>query len=190
MENKICTKCKINPRVDYHHCWCRGCVNEYNRERLRNSPILREKNKIRQKNWVVKNRDRYNKRQRLWRKKNPDKVKSAKTKYEGRNPERVKERQGIYRKGRRLKVLTYYSGGTPKCACCGETILEFLCLDHTNGGGNKHRKTLGDPSGTSIYQWIIKNNFPTGFRVLCYNCNNAYGHYGKCPHQKESSQKL
>lgn len=122
--------------------------------------------------------------QMKWRKKNPEKYRNIKIKYLGRNPERVKERQSFYRKQRRLTALAHYGGNPPSCECCGESLLEFLCLDHKNGGGNKHRKTLGDPNGTGIYQWLKNNNFPEGFRVLCYNCNNAYGHYNYCPHKK------
>lgn len=72
------------------------------------------------------------------------------------------------------------------CACCGEHRYEFLCIDHIDGGGEQHRK-----SGISkICRWLIRNNFPSGFRVLCANCNSALGHYGFCPHHpNESSPK-
>jgi len=187
MKNKICTKCKISPCASYHHCWCTKCISNYVKKRF-SDPVLKEKEKLRISKWQKENPEKGRERAKRWRLKNPERWKEVKAKYIGRNPERVKERQGIYRRGRRLKVLTYYSNGTPKCECCEETLLEFLCLDHTDGGGNKHRKTLGDPSGTSIYQWIIKNNFPKGFRVLCYNCNNAYGHYGYCPHKMKKEK--
>ena len=121
---------------------------------------------------------------RKWARKNPDKVKSTKAKYKRRNSERIKEKQTLYRKQRRLDILIHYGGDPPKCDCCGETILEFLCLDHRNGGGNKHRKALGVPSGAVVYQWVKNHGFPKGFRVLCYNCNNSYGHYNYCPHSK------
>ena len=144
-----------------------------------------EKDKLRMRRWVAKNRKRYNEYQRKWRKKNPEKVKAAKVKYRGRNPERVKERQALYRKKRRMTALEYYGGKPPRCACCDERLIEFLCLDHKHGGGNKHRKSLGDPAGTIIYQWVKNKGYPEGFRVLCYNCNNSFGHYGYCPHRKE-----
>lgn len=127
-----------------------------------------------------------NKHCALWRQRNPDKVRRAKAKYLGRNAKVVRERQLLYRKKRRLKVLRYYGkDGELICECCKEKRLEFLCIDHTNGGGNKHRKLMGTPNGSGIYQWIIKNDFPSGFRILCYNCNNSYGHYNYCPHQNE-----
>ena len=82
----------------------------------------------------------------------------------------------------RMKVLTHYSKGSPRCECCGENNLEFLSLDHIDGGGKEHRKTTGN--GTQFYRWVVKNNFPPILRVLCMNCNTSYGHYGYCPHKR------
>jgi hypothetical protein len=96
--------------------------------------------------------------------------------------EHCKEVQRNLDRARRKKVLVYYSGIVPKCACCGIEQYEFLSLDHINGGGYKHRKEIGN-FGRNFYKWIIKNNFPSGFRVLCHNCNLAKGFYGKCPHE-------
>lgn len=83
-----------------------------------------------------------------------------------------------YRLKVKIKVLTYYSKGKPFCECCKEDIIEFLSIDHINGGGTKHRKQISN----IIYWWLIKNNYPEGYRVLCHNCNQAFGFYGKCPH--------
>ena len=85
----------------------------------------------------------------------------------------------LYYSGIRKKVLSFYGKGDPQCECCGEKILEFLSIDHIGGGGTKHRQKIGFGR---IYYWIIQNNFPNGFRVLCHNCNQAIGLYGKCPH--------
>lgn len=79
----------------------------------------------------------------------------------------------------RLEVLEHYGR---VCACCGESALEFMSIDHVNGGGSKHRKELG--LGSRIERWLKHNNFPTGFRILCHNCNQALGHYGYCPHNR------
>lgn len=77
----------------------------------------------------------------------------------------------------RASVLSIYSSGEPICACCGENNVKFLCLDHIDGDGNKHRKEMG----CSIYQWLKKNNFPVGIvQVYCYNCNMANAFYGSC----------
>lgn len=78
----------------------------------------------------------------------------------------------------RLELLKHYSGGTPRCACCGESRVEFLVFDHINGGGNKHRKEVGS---AGIRTWLRRR--PEGVRVLCDNCNASRGRYGYCPHQ-------
>jgi len=90
-----------------------------------------------------------------------------------------KKEEGIKLKN---KVIQYYSNNTMKCSCCGEFHIEFLSIDHINGGGNKHRKKL-KLSGRQFYRWLIKNNFPEGYRVLCHNCNLSFGFFGYCPHQ-------
>jgi len=81
---------------------------------------------------------------------------------------------------RRVKqeILSHYGG---KCVCCGETTFEFLCIDHINGGGTAHRKEVG--SGTPFYRWLRKT-YPSGYQVLCHNCNQAKGFYGSCPHAR------
>jgi hypothetical protein len=82
---------------------------------------------------------------------------------------------------RRLMILNHYGNGNPHCVCCGESHFQFLALDHINGGGSKHRKEVGN--GTMLYAWIIRNNFPEMFQILCHNCNSAKGFYGQCPHK-------
>lgn len=88
----------------------------------------------------------------------------------------------------RLEVLRHYSGGEPRCACCGETTVEFLCIDLIFGGGNKHRRETGTLTG-KMYRWLKKSGFPEGFRVLCHNCNMARGFYGRCPHELASMER-
>ena len=78
----------------------------------------------------------------------------------------------------KLRVLAAYGG---VCLCCGETSWQFLTIDHINGDGNAQRKHLG-LNGSQFYRWLQKQNYPVGFRVLCFNCNTAIGFYGGCPH--------
>jgi len=84
---------------------------------------------------------------------------------------------------RKMAVLRHYSGGTVECICCGENNPMFLAIDHIDGKGNEHRKELGVVGGYSFYLWLIQNDFPTGYRVLCHNCNMATGILGYCPHR-------
>ena len=77
-----------------------------------------------------------------------------------------------YRAEQRYRVLDYYSNGKLCCALCDEARLPCLSIDHIEGNGNAHRRSIGVKSGSSFYSWIEKNGFPTGFRVLCANCQS------------------
>jgi|WetSurMetagenome_2_1015567.scaffolds.fasta_scaffold602631_1 hypothetical protein len=80
------------------------------------------------------------------------------------------------------EILDHY-GKT--CACCGETIIDFLTLEHIEGNGNIHRMKLfkHNVGGVHMYRWIKRNNFPSGYSVLCMNCNWAKRYGGICPHK-------
>lgn len=79
---------------------------------------------------------------------------------------------------KRLSCINHYGGC---CAVCGETCLPFLTIDHINNDGTKHRISVGN--GDAFYRWLVKNKFPKGYRVLCWNCNCTKGVYGRCPHE-------
>ncbi|WP_428323671.1 hypothetical protein [Nitrosopumilus sp.] len=80
------------------------------------------------------------------------------------------------------RVIFYYSDGTMKCKCCEESLFEGLTIDHINGDGKKHRET-GCGHGQALYQWLVKNDYPEGFQVLCGTCNIAKGTKKECPHK-------
>ena len=94
------------------------------------------------------------------------------------------------KKKRKYLVLSHYSGGQPKCACCEEKNIEFLQLDHKNNDGNEHRKLMNGIRGSKIYYWCIINGFPEIFRVLCANCNFSKGAFGYCPHRNLPEDKI
>ena len=83
----------------------------------------------------------------------------------------------------KITCLRFYSKGTMVCSCCGESHVDFLTLEHLNGGGRKHREEVG--KGFKFYGWLVKNNFPDGIGVLCYNWNCCKGHHGVCIHEVE-----
>jgi len=95
------------------------------------------------------------------------------------------ERKDAY-KNRRIKrnnlckslILNHYGN---ECVCCGESNYKFLTVDHINGGGRRHREQR---SITDINSWLINNNYPDGYQILCFNCNCAKGIYGICPHKE------
>lgn len=83
-------------------------------------------------------------------------------------------------RARRERIIEHYGGANPACQCCGETEPKFLNLDHINGGGYKQKKELGN---SGFIRWIEKANYPLGFRLLCWNCNQGRQlNGGECPH--------
>lgn len=79
-------------------------------------------------------------------------------------------------------VMNHYSN---RCNCpgCIETRFEFLTIDHINSDGGAHRKTIY--SGAGMYRWLVKNNYPPGYQVLCFNCNCGKRKSGVCPHVRD-----
>ncbi len=91
-----------------------------------------------------------------------------------------KEQERDRRARQRINCIEYYSNGSSVCACCGEGNFRFLTIDHINNDGYIHRN-----SGVShICSWLIKNGYPEGFQVLCFNCNcGKRVNNGVCPHK-------
>jgi hypothetical protein len=106
-------------------------------------------------------------------------IKEISKRYYDKNKKKILFNQSQAHKINKEIVINKYGG---ECACCHENIIEFLVIDHINGRGNEHRKKAGVGLGVNICRWIINNNFPEGFRVLCHNCNAVLGRFGFCPH--------
>lgn len=129
----------------------------------------------------------WRKQRNAWRSWCKDCVKQASRRWYQENPEKARR---IYcdaarRRSERLRhqVFAHYSSGEPKCACCKETGFRFLTLDHTNNNGGEHRREVGD--GLSTHIWLVRNGFPNGFQVLCWNCQmGKVFNGGICPHQE------
>jgi hypothetical protein len=95
----------------------------------------------------------------------------------------LKNKRAAARLKQRMEMLQAYGGPSPCCSCCGEGILQFLALDHIDGGGGRQREELG---GGGFLTWLRRNNYPAGFRLLCHNCN--FGRQlndGICPHEQK-----
>lgn len=160
---------------------------ENNRDKINEiAKKYREKNKgkikIAHKKWQINNKKKVREMQNKWRKENRERIAAHRRKKYAENINDYREKQLEKHRKLRMMILEHYGGSPPECACCGESYLEFLTMDHINGGGTKQRKQL---RGTSFYRWLKKNNYPDEYRVLCMNCNFALGHSGYCPHQKE-----
>jgi len=131
------------------------------------------------------------------RKQTPEyKAKARDLKQKPHTKMRAKELRDKYR----LKVLHYYSklyskSIIPCCRCCGEkSHIDFLAVDHIIGRKEMDSEPklieLGYSStlsGEALSRWIIQNNFPKGFQILCHNCNYAKGiirNNNICPHKQ------
>lgn len=87
----------------------------------------------------------------------------------------------IRRDKNRQDAIRHYGG---KCACCGEIESCFLAIDHIGGDGNTHRQKI-KKYGSGFFKWLVNNNFPEGFQILCHNCNmGKHLNGGICPHNQ------
>lgn len=84
---------------------------------------------------------------------------------------------------RKDKIFAAYGGYV--CKCCGELEKSFLSVDHINNNAQQMiRDGLHKRGSASFYNWLIKNNFPKGFQILCMNCQfGKKNNSGVCPHQ-------
>jgi hypothetical protein len=80
------------------------------------------------------------------------------------------------------KILEIYG---KQCECCGESITEFLTLEHKDGNGSKHRKQHKG-SYVKIYQDAIMAKDKRKYGILCFNCNSIQLFGIKCPHIKNT----
>ena len=96
--------------------------------------------------------------------------------YHWKNRERRLKYSHEWREENKRRIFDFYSNGTMKCALCGFPDYRALCLDHIDNNGAEHRKSLSNgnrenTSSDTIYLSLIKSNFPSGFQILCHNCN-------------------
>ena len=101
--------------------------------------------------------------------------------YRGKCKDCYNERTRYKWRQNREKILSHYGW---ECACCGETIEEFLTLDHINNDGYLDKNPNGDKkSGKELYLLVEKQGFPDKYQILCHNCNWGKKVKGICPHQ-------
>lgn len=168
MTTKICPRCKIEKLLtDYHRSsktkygvqvYCKTCKTEMQRQATKSLGAYYRKYRATEKyqKWLAE-----------WQK---------------LNRVRLLAQRKAYRDKLRLQALSHYG---MKCACCGETTLVFLAIDHINGGGTKQRKEKR-LSSHGFYHWLRKNGYPEGFQTLCHNCNWAKHLLGECPHKNNA----
>lgn len=118
-----------------------------------------------------------------WRRNNREKYLEARHRWYAKDAGRkrmcAERRKSDHRSRQKTKyiVLEHYGA---KCNCCGEAEIHFLTVDHINNDGAAHRRTMNH---ANQWLWLVRNNFPPGFQILCMNCN--FGKRmagGVCPH--------
>lgn len=135
------------------------------------------------KKWREKNQEYIEQYRKAYHAKNKSWVNQRSREYHKANKDRISKLNQVKNQEIKRLVLSNYSYHELRCACCGENHIDFLTIDHINGGGTQHRTKV---IGTQLYRWLIKNNFPSGYQVLCFNCNCAKGlkqNNNKCPHE-------
>ncbi len=78
-----------------------------------------------------------------------------------------------YKKKQRRVVLEFYADGDIRCRCCREQTYEFLTLDHIDGQSPDVPQDFR--AGAGLIRILIREDFPPGYQVLCWNCNCAKG---------------
>jgi hypothetical protein len=125
---------------------------------------------------------RINERAREYRKKYPERYDVIEKRRRLKDKDKINLRSKRYRENLKIIIFLHYTNGTFKCNCCDVVGLNFLTIDHIHiDGGYKDRKIS---HGISLYRWLIRNNMPTEFQALCWNCNHAkFYNGGTCPHK-------
>jgi len=124
-----------------------------------------------------------------WYYNNPEKAKIRRQRAFEKHPGQYRETKRRYENRRRAQfrriVIGFYTHGTYRCACCGEDEWDFLELDHINGGGRKENlRMFGRESSSPLYRWLARNGFPSGYQILCANCNRSKAKHAVCVHKR------
>lgn len=122
-----------------------------------------------------KNPEKIRAARKRWRVKHAEEIKKHKQKYylENRTEWQRKRKQRVFQL--KMEIIKHYTKGRMCCANCGLRDVKNLTVDHINGNGEKHRKTMKLSGGHSFYLWLRDLNFPPGFQILCFACNMAKG---------------
>lgn len=110
-------------------------------------------------------------RQRQRYKENPEKYKKSTAAYRSANKDECCRRDRLSGLIIKIETFLHYSNNELKCNKCEERRLAALTIDHINGDGRKHRKSLKLSGGKKFYRWLRKQNYPSDYQVLCSNCN-------------------
>ncbi len=106
-----------------------------------------------------------------WYAANADRIRRQVREYQSRHKEKYRALDRARQLSIKLATISHYSDNTNKCLLCPESRLYALTIDHINGGGRQERLAEKTPAGWVFYRKLQKAGYPTGYRVLCSNCN-------------------
>lgn len=134
------------------------------RRRRQNDPVWAERERERNRAYRAANHDKF--------------LALGRASYQ-KNRTKIRDWQRAYRTRLRFEMLDEYGG---RCVCCGETNPGFLTMDHVNGGGKAHLRSL---KAKQVGWALKKQGWPKdGFQLLCFNCNCGRARNGgECPHR-------
>lgn len=131
--------------------------------------------------------------QKRWISKNRNKVLGYQRNYYLDNKPKIRLQQNKYKLELKQSIMQHYGNG--KCLMCGFANIQALTIDHVNGGGSNHRKTIGVTGSYSFYRWLVNNQYPDGYQCLCMNCqmikrHNRKEHVAEQIDSKSTARKL
>lgn len=140
-------------------------LKEYHRiYRLLNKKVLSEKNKIYRQSHKLE----LSNKAKIYYENHKLQIKQCSKERYYANPTANNESCHLRTLKTKIIVLTHYGGGTLACVNCGFTDIRALSIDHVNGGGNRHKQL--EHMGSSIYYYLKRKHFPSGYQTLCMNC--------------------
>ena len=176
VEEKRCRICGHSKPISEFHVY----ATKGRKARITDECLLCHKKRLhdwyvkRHDNWTPEQVQEHNAKAREYRRKDPERTRV-----------KAKHFHAKYRDQDRTLVYAKYGG---QCACCGEKEIRFLTVDHVNNDGHIERKKGIYTNGSQFYRWIIQNNFPSDYQLLCFNCNLGKARNGGiCPHQEGST---
>jgi hypothetical protein len=141
--------------------------------------------KAAQQRYLEKNREAINAKKRAEYEVNQESHRANQLRYQRTNREKLYRYNAEWQRTRnanlRSEMILAYGGC---CACCGESEVIFLDLDHIHNNGAEHRREFGN--GVKIILWLRDNGWPReNFQLLCSNCNQGKARNGgTCPHKQ------
>lgn len=171
---KICTKCG-EEKNEEEFSWtrvgttrrgtCKPCDSLRAQEwRAANPDRVREKGI----QWRAANRDRKLSVDKKWREENIDRHRETRRVWWRNNRETRRSQMNASRSNIKNMVFLKYGGYT--CCECGATDPDILTIDHIDPSlvvKNNGRRE----GGYELYRRLKREGFPSGYQVLCFNCN-------------------